>query len=131
MGVAEKFLDDDEVDALFEEQGGGGVPEVVEADHAAGGAGRNRGGVQVPGDDGVRGEGLYARDEQGGQVVGAGFGDQFVEKPVADALHVAVGARECPAQLFQTDSVTTSGRGLYGVRRELLRNAEAWSGTYV
>lgn len=32
MGVAEEFLDHDEVDALFQEQGGGGVPEVVEAD---------------------------------------------------------------------------------------------------
>lgn len=69
--------------------------------------------------------------EARGQVAGAGFGDQFGEKPVADALHVAVVARECPVQLFQADSVTTSGRGLYGVRRELLRNAEAWSGTYV
>ncbi|GAA1441198.1 hypothetical protein GCM10009602_15460 [Nocardiopsis tropica] len=32
VGVAEKFLDDDEVDALFQEQGGGRVSEVVEAD---------------------------------------------------------------------------------------------------
>ncbi|GGU50337.1 hypothetical protein GCM10015534_59530 [Streptomyces diastaticus subsp. diastaticus] len=32
VGVSEEFLDDDEVDALFEEQGGGRVPEVVEAD---------------------------------------------------------------------------------------------------
>lgn len=32
VGVAEEFLDDDEVDALFQEQGGGRVPEVVEAD---------------------------------------------------------------------------------------------------
>lgn len=30
IGVADKFLDDDEVDALFEEQGGGEAPEVVE-----------------------------------------------------------------------------------------------------
>lgn len=33
VGVAEEFLDDDEVDAaLFQEQGGGGVAEIVEAD---------------------------------------------------------------------------------------------------
>ena len=32
VGVAEEFLDDDEIDALFQEQGGGGVSEVVEAD---------------------------------------------------------------------------------------------------
>jgi hypothetical protein len=32
VGVPEEFLDDDEVDALFQEQGGGGVAEVVEAD---------------------------------------------------------------------------------------------------
>lgn len=34
VGVAEEFLDDDEFDALFQEEGGGGVPEVVEADAA-------------------------------------------------------------------------------------------------
>ena len=34
VGVAEEFLDDDEFDALFQEQGGGGVSEVVEADAA-------------------------------------------------------------------------------------------------
>jgi hypothetical protein len=32
VGVAEKFLDDDEVDALLQEQGRGRVPEDVEAD---------------------------------------------------------------------------------------------------
>ena len=32
VGVAEEFLDDDEVDALFQEQGGGRVAEIVEAD---------------------------------------------------------------------------------------------------
>ncbi|MFD3997170.1 ATP-binding cassette domain-containing protein [Streptomyces sp. NPDC058583] len=32
MGVAEEFLDDDEIDALLQEQGGGRVPKVVEAD---------------------------------------------------------------------------------------------------
>lgn len=32
VGVAQKFLDHDEVDALLQEQGGGGVSEVVEAD---------------------------------------------------------------------------------------------------
>lgn len=32
VGVAEEFLDDDEVDALLQEQGGGRVPQVVEAD---------------------------------------------------------------------------------------------------
>ena len=34
MGVAEEFLDHEEFDALFQEQDGGGVPEVVEADAA-------------------------------------------------------------------------------------------------
>ncbi|GGM09653.1 hypothetical protein GCM10010129_62000 [Streptomyces fumigatiscleroticus] len=34
VGVAEEFLDHDEFDALFQEQGGGGVAEVVEADAA-------------------------------------------------------------------------------------------------
>jgi hypothetical protein len=37
VGVAEEFFDHDEVDALFQEQGGGGVPEVVEADAAEAG----------------------------------------------------------------------------------------------
>lgn len=32
VGVAEEFLDDDEIDALFQEQGGGRVPEIMEAD---------------------------------------------------------------------------------------------------
>ncbi len=32
VGVAEEFLDDDEFDALFQEEGGGRVAEVVEAD---------------------------------------------------------------------------------------------------
>ncbi len=32
VGVAEEFLDDDEVAPLFQEQGGSRVPEVVEAD---------------------------------------------------------------------------------------------------
>lgn len=32
VGVAEEFLDDDEVNALFQEQVGGRVPEIVEAD---------------------------------------------------------------------------------------------------
>lgn len=32
VGVAEELLDDDEADALFQEQGGGRVSEVVEAD---------------------------------------------------------------------------------------------------
>lgn len=32
VGVAEEFLDDDEVDALLKEQGGGRMPEIVEAD---------------------------------------------------------------------------------------------------
>lgn len=38
VGVVEEFLDDDEVDALFQEQGGGRVPKVVEADHSEPGA---------------------------------------------------------------------------------------------
>lgn len=33
-GVAEEFLDHDKLDALFQEQGDGGVPEGVEADAA-------------------------------------------------------------------------------------------------
>ncbi|GGT26490.1 hypothetical protein GCM10010222_80370 [Streptomyces tanashiensis] len=32
VGVAEEFFDDDEFDALFQEQGGGGAAEAVEAD---------------------------------------------------------------------------------------------------
>lgn len=32
VGVAEEFLDDDEIDALFQEEGGGRVSEVVKAD---------------------------------------------------------------------------------------------------
>jgi hypothetical protein len=32
VGMPQKFLDDDEVDALFQQQGRGRVPEVVEAD---------------------------------------------------------------------------------------------------
>ncbi|MCP2331286.1 hypothetical protein G443_001556 [Actinoalloteichus cyanogriseus DSM 43889] len=31
VGVAEEFLDNDELDAVFQEQGGGEVPEVVES----------------------------------------------------------------------------------------------------
>jgi hypothetical protein len=34
VGMAEQRLDDNEVDALFQEQGGAGVAEVVEADSA-------------------------------------------------------------------------------------------------
>jgi len=34
VGVAEEFLDDDEFDALFQEEGRRRVPEVVEADAA-------------------------------------------------------------------------------------------------
>lgn len=43
VGVAEEFLDDDEFDALFQEQGGGRVPEVVEADAAEAGLLEERG----------------------------------------------------------------------------------------
>lgn len=43
VGVAEKFLDDDEFDALFQEQGRGRVPEVVEADAAEAGLAEERG----------------------------------------------------------------------------------------
>lgn len=32
VGVAEEFLDDDEVDTLFQEQGGGRMSEAVEVD---------------------------------------------------------------------------------------------------
>lgn len=34
VGVAQEFLDDDEFDAQFQEQGGGRVPDVVTADAA-------------------------------------------------------------------------------------------------
>ena len=34
VGMTQEFLDDDEFDALFEEEGGRRVPEVVEADAA-------------------------------------------------------------------------------------------------
>lgn len=37
VSVAEEFLDHDEVDTLFQEQGGGRVAEVVEADAAESG----------------------------------------------------------------------------------------------
>jgi hypothetical protein len=37
VGVSEEFLDDDEVHALFQEQGGGRVPEVMKADAAESG----------------------------------------------------------------------------------------------
>lgn len=37
VGVPEKFLDHDEVDPLFQEQGGSRMPEVVEADAAEAG----------------------------------------------------------------------------------------------
>lgn len=43
VGVAEEVLDHDEFDALFQEQGGGGVPEVVEADAAEAGLAEERG----------------------------------------------------------------------------------------
>ncbi|GHE83691.1 hypothetical protein GCM10018772_02720 [Streptomyces fumanus] len=43
VGVAEEFLDHDEFDALFQEQGCGGVPEVVEADAAEAGLAEERG----------------------------------------------------------------------------------------
>ncbi|MDT0420290.1 hypothetical protein RM554_02240 [Streptomyces sp. DSM 41859] len=46
--MAEEFLDHDEFDALLQEQGGGGVAEVVEADAAAGLAeGRGEGAGEV------------------------------------------------------------------------------------
>ena len=38
VGVAQQFLDDDEFDALFQEEGGRRVSEVVEADAAESGA---------------------------------------------------------------------------------------------
>ena len=43
VGVAEEFLDHDEFDALLQEQGGGGVAEVVEADVAKAGLAEERG----------------------------------------------------------------------------------------
>ena len=38
VGVAEEFLGDDEVDALFQKQGCGRVPEIVETDRPQSGA---------------------------------------------------------------------------------------------
>ncbi|GDY69905.1 hypothetical protein SAV14893_092980 [Streptomyces avermitilis] len=38
VGVSEEFLDHDEVDALFQEQGRGRVAEVVEADASESGS---------------------------------------------------------------------------------------------
>lgn len=43
VGVSEGFLDDDEFDAPFQEQGGRGVSEVVEADAAGAGIAQERG----------------------------------------------------------------------------------------
>ncbi len=43
VGVAEEFLDHDELDALFQEQGGGRVAEAVEADAAEVGLAEERG----------------------------------------------------------------------------------------
>ncbi|GGV02461.1 hypothetical protein GCM10010245_07010 [Streptomyces spectabilis] len=40
-GVAEEFRDEDEIGALFKEQGGGRVAEVVEADAAEAGSRRS------------------------------------------------------------------------------------------
>lgn len=42
VGVAEEFFDHDEFDSLFQEQGRGGMPEVVEADAAKAGAAEDR-----------------------------------------------------------------------------------------
>lgn len=42
-GAAEEFLDYDEFDTLFQEQGSGGVAEVVEADAAEAGRAEERG----------------------------------------------------------------------------------------
>lgn len=42
MGVAKEFLDHDEFDALFQEQGRSRVPEVVEADAAEAGLAEKR-----------------------------------------------------------------------------------------
>nr|WP_233196563.1 hypothetical protein [Verrucosispora sp. ts21] len=43
VGVAEEFLDYDEFDALFQEEGGGRVADVVEADAAEVGSAQGRG----------------------------------------------------------------------------------------
>jgi hypothetical protein len=42
VGVAEEFLDHDEFDTLFQEQGGGRAAEVVEADAAEAGLAEER-----------------------------------------------------------------------------------------
>jgi hypothetical protein len=48
VGVAEEFLDGDQFDALFEEQGGAGVAQVVEAGSAESGVSEE--GAEVLGD---------------------------------------------------------------------------------
>ena len=50
MGVAEEFLDHDEFDALFQEEGRRRVAEVVEPDAAEPGPAEQ--GVEVPGEGG-------------------------------------------------------------------------------
>lgn len=50
VGVAEEFLDDDEFDALFQQEGRGRVPQVVEADLPE--AGLAEQGLEVAGEGG-------------------------------------------------------------------------------
>ena len=61
VGVAEEFLDHDEFDALFQEEGGGRVPEVVEADAAEPGPAEQ--GVEVPGEGGALDRGAVGPGE--------------------------------------------------------------------
>jgi hypothetical protein len=67
VGVSEEFLDDDEFDALFEEEGRGRVPEVVEADAAERGTAEQ--GVEVSGEGGA----LDRVAVRSGEDVGARF----------------------------------------------------------
>ncbi|WP_107433900.1 AraC family transcriptional regulator [Streptomyces niveus] len=88
-GLARVFLDDIEVDALFQEQGRGRVPQVVEADQLAGlGSGERleapepgSGGLDVPGDvagrfvfansvfEGGLEDGMHVRHGRGGYLL--------------------------------------------------------------
>jgi hypothetical protein len=61
VGMAQQFLDDDEFDPLFQEEGGGRVPEVVEADAAERGLAEQ--GVEVPGEGRSLDRGTVGPDE--------------------------------------------------------------------
>jgi hypothetical protein len=65
VGVAEEFLDDDEFDALFQEEGGRRVAEVVEADAAEPGPAETGNGLQW----------IANADKYGDYIVGKWKGD--------------------------------------------------------